>query len=507
MINISYETKKRIKRMIIPLIAFLFVLIAASYAYIRYTASGKETNVIKSGCLRTTLTETTSGISLANAIPITDADGISGVPYTYTIENTCNLTARYETTFNILNTSTLANGAEGGFKIYITGPNDLVIGPKILNNFETTILDNGDTDIELSYIVDSGYLAQGESATFNLRMWIDYNATYEMAGNSTLNGRLVVNSFVAEILQFEQSTAGYYVYRKNNIASQTDNNPNFNYLAPNNDGSIIQTSGLFKGMGENDKPVYYFRGANVDNYVKFGKYATGVSVTYTNAEGNSSSVTHAQGDDMIWRIIRINEDGSIKMILDDTIGNAAFNINVNEAKYVGYTYVNSGPQIDSNIKDILDTWYETHLKTSYEKHIADNVFCNDRTYTNHNFSGFDRLATNKTPSFLCQNSEDKYTVSNIGNGLLTNPIGLMTADEVIFAGSNFTNPNTNYYLAKNINSFWTMTPSRFVTNAMNFTSTGEANVNTSYSVRPVINLKSNVDLAGSGTSADPYIIK
>lgn len=129
------------------------------------------------------------------------------------------------------------------------------------------------------------------------------------------------------------------------------------------------------------------------------------------------------------------------------------------------------------------------------------------------------------PTLKCSANDDLFTsnLSEIGNKKLTNAIGLITADEAIYAGGVATETNTSYYLYTG-SWYWTMTPSVFnTTYAVEYSieDDGDVNyawtvssdwnlrkgvVNSSGGVRPVINLSSDVEITGSGTSSDPYVV-
>ncbi len=270
---------------------------------------------------------------------------------------------------------------------------------------------------------------------------------------------------------------------------------------------------------EDNKTVYYFRGAVENNYVKFAGY--------------------------YWRIIRINEDGSIRLIyqgetidatgVDATIGESAFNSNNNDNAYVGYMYGTPGSSTyeethaninDSTIKTVLDTWYEENL-LSYASYIADSGFCGDRSIYEGKGTGlgygknetyyqiYNRLTIIYQPQFVCSQNDDLYTISSSskGNKALDYPIGLITADEVVFAGGRPSISNDSYYLYLN-SYYWTMNPYYF--NGSNarvdaLYSTGylsDNSVSGSRCIRPVINLDSNVEITqGDGTISNPYVIK
>ena len=108
----------------------------------------------------------------------------------------------------------------------------------------------------------------------------------------------------------------------------------------------------------------------------------------------------------------------------------------------------------------------------------------------------------------CDNS-DIYTTneSSTGNKALSQPIGLISADEALLGGLPW-NINNDTYLYTGQN-YWTMTPSYFGSIANVFFITDEGHighwfVNVSYGVRPVINIRSDVQLIGTGTTTDPY---
>ena len=273
---------------------------------------------------------------------------------------------------------------------------------------------------------------------------------------------------------------------------------------------------------EDSKTVYYFAGNATDNWVKFGK--------------------NASNQDLYWRIIRTNSDGSVRLLYHGTsttatdayIGTSAFNSSFNNIAYVSYMYGNLGSvanarenTTDSTIKTIIDNWYKDNLNTNYGKYLSTTaVYCNDRsTSDNANFGAYTRLITNKTPSYDCAATEDKFTVdSTVGNGKLTYPIALMTADEVSFAGGLYgTNaPTWYYYNSANGSStgstfWWLLSPGVWsgsdagVFYVYGSSSPGflnNVNVFAGGGVRPVISLKSCIKYStGNGSASDPYTIK
>ena len=211
------------------------------------------------------------------------------------------------------------------------------------------------------------------------------------------------------------------------------------------------------------------------------------------------------------------------------------------AQYISYSSNNYENTLandnDSTVKTVIDNWYATNIvgKTDSDgnlltNYIVDATFCNDRTFASNNtgdgyslapstiYSAYKRLNTdaNKTATLKCSQANDKFsTTSSRGNGDLTYPVALITADEVALAGGRQDLKNENYYLRTN-NYYFTMTPSYFydahVYAYVYFVlPTGELiywnRVTNLYGVRPVINIRSDVLISqGDGTTQNPFIL-
>ena len=214
---------------------------------------------------------------------------------------------------------------------------------------------------------------------------------------------------------------------------------------------------------------------------------------------------------------------------DTQIQTSTFNSNWNNNMYVGYMYDNNqvhGLMNDSTIKKVLDRWYQNNLVDVADEIDGNAGFCGDRTpysgtglgITVTNYAAFGRFSSssNVNPTFECTDKRDLYTTSGSedGNGALTYPIGLITIDEVVYAGGarGTSNSNLSYYLYTG-EQYLTMTPYVYngsTTDIFMVTLNGSfLNTNTlsSWGVRPVINLKADVQITGgSGTSSNPYVI-
>ena len=307
---------------------------------------------------------------------------------------------------------------------------------------------------------------------------------------------------------------------------------------------------------------YYFRGSVDNNWVKYGKYTKDmyncnngtISATDT---GNSCTKIASNGDDMYWRIIRINGDGSIRMIYsgvtpptestkvikttDTSLGNSSFNKDSNSAEYVGYMYTigeQHGTSQSSDIKTFLDNWYAnyTDLNKTGTK-ITDQIYCNDRTASTSNVSystanyttltswnskgtlyfygANGRINKDNNPMVTCAVDSDRFTVNKIngkGNSALTYPIGLITIDELEMAGNNWSESNTSYYLHTGA-YYWAGSPYVFIGSysfvfGLNpiFGLDYDGVSNRGFAARGVVSLSSESKLLGSGTYNDVYTV-
>ena len=336
----------------------------------------------------------------------------------------------------------------------------------------------------------------------------------------------------------------------------TSTTPNFANTATTNEGMYAKEDDYTATTGMKS---YYFRGAVDNNWLKYGKYTKDMyncnngTISATDI-GNSCTKIASNGDDIYWRIIRINGDGSIRMIYsgvtpptestkvikteDTSLGNSPFNASRDKAEYVGYMFTvgqQHGTVTDSTIKTYLDNWYAnyTNLNATGTK-ITDQIYCNDRTAstsdaeysttnyttltswnstgTTYNYGAYGRIVKDNNPMLTCAVDSDRFTVNKInskGNSALTYPIGLITIDEVEMAGNNWRESNTSYYLHTGA-KYWAGSPTVFNSNiyAYEFSVDGDGSyrVDHNLGVRGVVSLSSESKLLGSGTYNDVYTV-
>ena len=280
----------------------------------------------------------------------------------------------------------------------------------------------------------------------------------------------------------------------------------------------------------------------------------GVGVTDDICTGNGGTLTGEKASfegvkPLYWRIIRTNHDGSIRLLYVGTshdttsvnIGTSEFNTNEDSPKYVGYKYGEDtsldtirNNTTDSTIKMFIDSWYKNNL-TAYTKYLSTSaVYCNDRelasgqtysTTSSFDYVSWERIKTNKQPTYNCTNMSDAFSVNNT-SAKLDYPVSLMTADEIAFAGGvAYTTMNTPYawFISNSAGTqvsttdWWSLSPSSW-SSGWNGSSTyfwswdsDNAYLNSSIvgtlGVRPVISLKSCIKYStGNGTSETPYEI-
>ena len=362
----------------------------------------------------------------------------------------------------------------------------------------------------------------GGSASFTVTPNSEYKLELE---TNTCGGTLSGNTYtISNItsgkscsITFKSSTPTLYAKLLTD-KTKRPNRGSFSSILTSNNTNTLYTS------TENGTTVYYFAGNAQDNWVKFGK--------------------NASNQDLYWRIIRTNSDGGVRLLYHGTSTTAtdavintstAFNSSVDNIAYVSYMYGSTGSianaranTTNSTIKTTIDNWYTSNLEAKdYTKYLSRTaVYCNDRsTSDNKYFGARTRLDTNKTPTYDCATIEDKFTAdSSTGNGKLTYPIALMTADEVSFAGGLYENnaPTWYYYNSANGSStgdtwWWLLSPDYWYGgNAHVFVVGGSSYpgylsfsyVIGTHGVRPAISLKSCIKYStGNGSANAPYTIK
>ena len=488
---------------------------------------------------------------------IKEGVGVSGV--NIGIKSTCSIEGYGNILLNITNISSVftTGDSKGALKYVVLKNTSTITDP---TQISTTSLLNQSFDIEKKgSITTSGtlklltkQLSNTELYKYIIVIYVDNNLAGNDVTSATFQGNISADAVQGK-LDLAKETLNY-LNSLNSTITLASGTPDFTTVSGSNGVKYVNYSQSATGLGDGTKGIYaaeddlgtsyYFRGAVENNYVKFA--------------------------DFFWRIIRINGDGSIRMIYagtsahangeseeDSYISKTAYNSSYNDNTYVGYmtgsagatTYASAHSNTNnSTIKGVIDDWYKTNIvDKGYSSYVADAIYCNDRSIANDSatnatltkissswtntglgcgtnvtaYGGFKRNFVDHTPSLVCPNNNDKFTTdSTLGNGKLTYPVALLTLDEIAYAGGYAHDYNTNsyidnkeFYLHTPSYYYWMLTPWAFAdgnSNVDNWTSAGSLDENdVSYSfgaARAALSLNSNAITGGSGTMSDPFTV-
>ena len=515
--------EKEKKFMIIGVLILLITLVGAAGTYAWFTwNSTNNTNLTMSiGASSDVIFKNGNDISTNKLAPVfnyTDGEKTS-----FTITNKSTTSFSYRISLNITSIDNELKNKSLKYKL-------------VSNN---TIITEGDfSNIESN---SKNTLYEGELSKGN----ISYIFYLYIDGNEENNLNMINKSLVGTITVEERKPALdtlNYLNSLNSTITLANDTPDFTKVSGNNGGKGDGTKGIYKA--EDDLGTsYYFRGAVDNNYVKFANF--------------------------YWRIIRINGDGSIRMIYAGTsvhtngesetnsyISKTAYNSSYNDNTFVGYmtgstgatTYANThSNKNNSTIKGVIDTWYKTNIEDKgYSSYVADAIYCNDRSIANDSatnsmltkansswtntglgygtnvtaYGGFKRNWVDRMPSLKCPNNNDKFTKSStLGNGKLTYPVALITSDEIAYAGGSAYNFNTSSYIANKefylhtpSYYYWTLTPWAFAGGRSRvdiWNTTGyldRVDVGDARGARPAVSLSSVAISGGNGTINNPFTV-
>ena len=222
--------------------------------------------------------------------------------------------------------------------------------------------------------------------------------------------------------------------------------------------------GLIKDVDDNGD-TYYFRGKVNNNYLKI--------------------------DNSLFRIVRINGDGSIRVVLDGVIDGSKYYDNAVNNDFEG-----------SLVQKTLNTWLENNL-ADYTNYIQKTKFCNDNNTGIDNLKAHNRVVVDHISSFVCYDN------------LAASKVGLLSVDEMIYAGASVSEDNTSFYLYNENQGTSTYSMSGYKYNGVTYipfmlNSTGKVVTNESgdslHNIKPVINIIKTASVTGSGTVKDPYVL-
>ena len=564
------------KNIFIIAASLLVVVLSVTLAYFTAQIIGKGKNIsVTSADLKIVFTDTDGNIEGNGITP-----GWSNSK-TFTVKNESNGTYKYDIIIkDLVNTFKTykyleykITSTDGGYNM-----TDYSYLPKASTKEDVALayeisIDKGKTHtytIEIKYVNDeyvdqSIDMGQSLSGTIYIREFTKPTMKLTdklMADNPTIGTRTTFTAFT------ETNTKKLYKATEQIGTNQSKDVYYFAGDAKNNwvkFGKTTESSCTYKG-----KEVIYVNMTNrttkipenetectSTNICDAGK-KVGYAVGLTESECNEPGYTWITGKatwngtstkNIYWKIIRTNADGSIRMLYSGTspdtmggyIGRSAFNTTYNDPMYVGYKYGTEGSlennrlnTNDSTIKTYIDNWYKNNL-TAYTKYLSkDAVYCNDRNLASGRsysttkyfyYAPYERIYTNKQPTYNCTNMSDAFSVNNT-SAKLDYPVGLMTIDELSYAGGEYNTDLTAtypwYYTNANgessygsetfcslspgiwssvYSSVWLVYGSAIPGGLFN------SGVAGSYAVRPSVSLLScNLISRGDGSPENPYVV-
>ena len=364
--------KKRRKGflIIIFVLVLLIAIVGISYAAFNYAGTGQKLNTITTGTITMEYVESTNVISMNNALPTTTTTGKKrlneGEYFDFTVKSS--IAGNTDINYEIAAKEESGNTFSGSnIRYYLTtvdenGKETEVMAPR---TYYEEPSGNGYTGrpADMMSLYTGNLNQQGDTEVkYRLRLWVDesYNPQNDNGG---LVYKVKVNVYGQTsdtVAQAEDTYCKDNGFTKlsdcmlvmNNHEASTDvagaaiiakGTPNFAKIAPNSD----EADGLY-AAADDDGTSYYYRGAVRNNYVSFAGF--------------------------MWRIIRRNGDGSIRLIYSGkttsdtgtavTIGNSQYNDKYWDPTYVGYKYNEKFSLHESN-NETNYTWFTNTQKYNF----------------------------------------------------------------------------------------------------------------------------------------------
>ena len=569
--------KKQIIITLVAIISLIVITVGVTYAFFNYAKEGTTDNTIQTGSITFLYTEVSGvgkGISLTDAYPVADSIGKVQVgegkifDFKVTSNISMNSNIGYQVTARKKTGSTLANSAVKVYLTEVSGTEQELLLSKYSELSQTDKVDISKYDERILYEATVPANTESYEKNFRLRMWVSDDTdfsdgsmndkTFTLTVNVYADGKVVNDNLdttntldsitVSDCTLdpvFNSATTEYSCKVPNSVSSVTVNATatsskakvrglgtkdlvvgkntlpirviaedgsekiyNVNITRKGDGISIFgkkfevidaeptlttssnntsDASGLYKSTATNTgEPTYYFRGNVENNYVSFAGFT--------------------------WRIVRINEDGTIRIVMQDGINNnTQYVFNSNYSNYNSMYYTNS------NVKPILENWYQSNIgsKEALTSKVANgDYYCEQAkakrvesfTAGNANMT----LYSNYTPNFKC-------TPDGNGKGVVNSNVGLLTYDEMVYAGSYHNTNNNYYYLYDSTASWWTMSPAgkyssdfywATVWSLYSGSSLFHRGVNDPFVLKAVLNLTANTKISsGDGTKENPFAVE
>ena len=416
-------TKKILKSEAFISVIVVFVLaigiIGTSYALYMDVDTDTEYQLINVGDLKVGFDNGDNTINLENMTPTEDdiALTLSDNIFSFYIYNTGTYTADYSIKLETID----GNEVETQFISY------QICKDNAENCEDISVLSNIEDNIIYKDMLSPKKESEltNPSVYYFLRVWI--NNKYNETESKNIKLKVVIDVKNANSALDNKNTLSGSIINSTNIKINNDN-PNLTKIEQ-------QEKGLYKTK-DNFGTSYYFRGNSSYNYVLF--------------------------NNMCWRVVRIEGDGGVKIILHNKSNNCL---------YEDWNIGNSTKDNNNVYKSFLNGIDTSKLKST--------------TY--------------------CTNDNDKVSLMCDGNEIINDYIGALSKDEVIYAGLLTGEKNDILYLNGN---YWLNT----INGELKYSITNEGEIKLeekdSLANRPVLSLKSSTLIdTGEGTKDNPYIVK
>ncbi len=403
-------------------------------------------------------------IELKKITPLVNEEGVETSPYTLTITNICSEEKELQLRLSTLKDTTVDTNA---------------LTVKVSGNIEkeTTLYKNldgaktEDPNISASKILGIVKIQPNETIRTNVKIWFDEKKTPSIDKQLSYKGKF-------EIIDTNSAIKSTFAEIILDDITNIDLKP-----LPNFAEASYGEEGLYK-YATADGNKYYYRGVVNNNYVKFA--------------------------DHLWRVVGVNPDKSIRLILDKSAVYGNYSDYVNSIDYTGYQYIYNGVAVNNTITNHLNNWYKANIADrGFDRYVVNQSYCNDSTNNVLNyhtyFGTYNRLVNSKAPTLDCPAPTVDF------GGVYTNKVGILSADEVAVAGGVHNINNYNYYLYNGEN-FYTSSGAEYynyVAYLLVVNNNGALTIsptNSGIGIRPVINLDSSTTVSGAGTLDNPYIV-
>ncbi len=486
--------KKQIIITLMAIISLIVITVGVTYAFFNYAKEGTTDNTIKTGSITFLYTEVSGvgkGISLTEAYPVADSIGKvqvgEGKVFDFKVTSNISMNSNigYQVTARKKTGSTLANSAVKVYLTEVNGTEQELLLSKYSELSQTDRVNESKYTEKVLYEDTVSANTSNYEKNFRLRMWVSDDTDFSDGSINDKTFTLTVNVYAdGKVVNAPATkTLSQLILDSNQVITKAP-------TLTTSSNNTTDASGLYKSTDTNTgKPTYYFRGNVTNNYVKFAGQT--------------------------WRIVRVNEDGTIKLIMNNAINNNKsynFQINSYDYKYMYYT--------NGKAKSILNDWYDSNLLNFKSDISTGNYYCEqakvkaNSSYTMGNENTI--VYSNYIPNFKCSTDKNGY-------GLIEDKIGLISYDELVMAGLYYRKSSLDNYLSSD--STWTSSPSGIgdlngssypTIWIMTGTDSGMAKISlipgsiyyTSFALRPVINLKSNTQISlGDGTKDNPFVVE